>query len=185
MILIKKMQTVEEQLKKYKKRFYVLLAVSALITALFGFYIFLNYDYLAFKHFITGHYIYTDALDKLFKKELNRDVKGNYYSYFDDLVIAAVTKQIRETNNDRYTYLYIPEQYRKYLQEEKDEARQSETKIIILQNQNTASASENFVAALKNNLRNALLIGGKTYGKGIGQFTLPLIIITTFASHPQ
>lgn len=259
---MKKMQTVEEQLKKYKKRFYVLLTVSALITALFGFYIFLNYDYLAFKHFITGHYIYTDALDKLFKKELNRDVKGNYYSYFDDLAIAAVTKQIRETNNDRYTYLYIPEQYRKYLQEEKDEAGQSETKIIndktiylhitnfskytqkflqdntaqlkkypyiiidlrdnlggdidamcemsglflpkgsiiatdkmrlfnwtykarknqelnfqkiiILQNQNTASASENFVAALKDNLRNVLLIGGKTYGKGIGQFTLPL-----------
>ena len=47
-------------------------------------------------------------------------------------------------------------------------------KIIILQNKNTASASENMIAALKDNLDNVDLIGSKTFGKGIGQFTLPL-----------
>ena len=47
-------------------------------------------------------------------------------------------------------------------------------KIIILQNKNSASASENMIAALKDNLANVTLLGEKTFGKGIGQFTLPL-----------
>jgi C-terminal peptidase prc len=47
-------------------------------------------------------------------------------------------------------------------------------KIIILQNKNTASASENMIAALNDNLENVELIGSETFGKGIGQFTLPL-----------
>ena len=47
-------------------------------------------------------------------------------------------------------------------------------KIIILQNNYTASASENMIAALKDNLDNVILVGETTFGKGIGQFTLPL-----------
>lgn len=47
-------------------------------------------------------------------------------------------------------------------------------KIIILQNSNTASAAENFTLSLKDNLENLTTIGEKTFGKGIGQFTLPL-----------
>lgn len=258
----KKVLTVEEKLKRYKARFYITLGVLVLFMGLTGFYIYLNYDYLAFKHFITQNYIYTDTLNQLYKKELDRDIKGRYYSYFDDLVISVVTKSIRETNNDRYTYLYIPEQYQKYLKVEKEDAARSEVKvlntntvylhitnfstytqkflhdninqlknypnliidlrdnlggdidamvdmsglflpkgsivatdkmrwfnwvyksktrnpltfkkIIILQNKNTASASENFIAALKDNLGNIQLIGDTTFGKGIGQFTLPL-----------
>jgi C-terminal processing protease CtpA/Prc len=50
----------------------------------------------------------------------------------------------------------------------------SNKNIIILQDKNTASASENFIAGLKDNLENVLLIGNKTFGKGIGQFTMPL-----------
>jgi len=57
-------------------------------------------------------------------------------------------------------------------------ARSSKTlefdNIIILQNKNTASASENMIAALSENLDNVTLIGEKTFGKGIGQFTMPL-----------
>jgi C-terminal processing protease CtpA/Prc len=47
-------------------------------------------------------------------------------------------------------------------------------KIIILQGKDTASASENLIAALDDNLDNVELIGLKTFGKGIGQFTMPL-----------
>ena len=46
--------------------------------------------------------------------------------------------------------------------------------IIILQNGSTASASENLIAALKDNLDNVTLIGENTFGKGIGQLTIPL-----------
>ena len=254
--------TVEDMLKRYKRRFFILLAVLVFFIAACSFYTYLNYDYLAFKHFISQNYIYTDTLAALYQKELKRDVKGKYYSYFDDFVISVVTKYIREANNDRYTYLYVPEQYKKSKEVEKTDALKSVSKaldektfylnitnfstytrdflksnvgqlkryhnliidlrnnyggdidamvamacmflprgsviakdqmrlfdwtykarkqgvlyfdkIIILQNKNTASASENFIAALKDNLPNVTLIGDTTFGKGIGQFTLPL-----------
>lgn len=41
--------------------------------------------------------------------------------------------------------------------------------IIILQNEMTASASEIFITALKENLDNIKIIGTTSYGKGIGQ----------------
>ena len=43
------------------------------------------------------------------------------------------------------------------------------SKIIILQNEWTASASELFIMALKENLDNVTVIGTKSYGKGFGQ----------------
>lgn len=258
----KRILTTEEQLKKYKKRFRIVLSILSAFVAVVGIYIWLNYDYLAFKHFITGNYIYTDALDQVFKKELNTDIKGKYYEYFDDMVISVVTQRMREENNDRYTYLYTPEKLKKSIQSEKQEADATELKalnadtlylrltnfstytqkfmkdnlqklksrpniiidlrddpggdidimadisglflskkqliatdkmrlfdivykskhskpldykkIMILQNKNTASASENMIAALRDNLDNVTLIGTETFGKGIGQFTLPL-----------
>ncbi len=259
---MKKNLTLEEQLKRFKRKFFILLTVFVLFVGTTGIYIFLNYDYLAFKHFITSFYIYTGSMDKVFQEELKTDVKGKYYSYFDDMVISVVTKRIREENNDRYTYLYTPESFQNYLASEKQEAERSEItfpndktvllkltnfstytrkfmednydklksrpnliidlrnnpggdidmmvamsgmllpkksivatdkmrimdivykaksrysltydKIIILQNKNSASASENMIAALKDNLANVTLLGEKTFGKGIGQFTLPL-----------
>lgn len=258
----KKNPTLEQQVKKYKKRFYLILSILIIFISLTGVYIYLNYDYLAFKHFITGHYIYTETLDQLFQNELKRDIDKKYFEYFDDLVISTVTKRIREINNDKYTYLYLPEAYEKSKREEKDDAEKSSikplnentvylhlsnfskytqdfiydninnlskysylildlrnnyggdifvmnnisdlflpkgniitidkmrifdrtykakkptvlnfNKIIILQNQNTASSSENMISALRYNLDNVILVGETTFGKGIGQFTLPL-----------
>lgn len=46
--------------------------------------------------------------------------------------------------------------------------------IVILQNGSTASASEGLIAGLRDHLDNVTLIGDTTFGKGIGQFTLPL-----------
>lgn len=258
----KKKTNMETQLKKFKRKFYITLALLIIVIAAAGLYIYLNFDYLAFKHFISQHYIYTDTLDKLYQKEIKRDVRGRYYSYFDDVAISIVTREIRKINNDRYTYLYIPEHYKKSKQEEKEDALKSRfevlnektaylyltnfskytkefvydkldemkkypyliidlrdnyggdievmthisdiflpkgsivavdkmriinwtykakkdkladfEKIIILQNKNTASASENLILALKENLDNVTLIGTTTFGKGIGQYTLPL-----------
>ncbi len=47
-------------------------------------------------------------------------------------------------------------------------------KIIILQDGNTASSSEILIGALRDNLENVVLMGDTTYGKGIGQYTVPL-----------
>jgi len=260
--MAKKNLSIEDQLKKYKKRFIITISLLAVVTAVLSILIYLNYDYLAFKYFISQHYIYTDALDELYKQEIKRDVKGRYFSYFDNVVISTFTKRIREINNDKYTYLYTPESYKQYKQEEKEEALASEIKVLddktiymrltnfskytldfvrdnaeqlkkypylvfdlrdnyggdidamtkisgmflpknsiiavdkmrlfnwtykskgnktfdykgiaILQNKNTASSSENLIAALHDNLDNVVLVGESTFGKGIGQYTLPL-----------
>jgi len=47
-------------------------------------------------------------------------------------------------------------------------------KIVILQDGDTASAAEILIGALKDNLDNVTLLGEKTFGKGIGQTTIPL-----------
>ena len=258
----KKPLTAEELVKQYKKRYHIVLGVFIAFFALTSLYVYLNYDYLAFKHFLTSSYIYTDTLDAVYKKELGKDLSGKYFTNFDDMVIAVVTNRIRAEKGDRYTYLYTPEGLQQTHQVEREEAAYNEIKvlsdstlylritnfssysqkfvrdnidklksrpnliidlmddrggdidvmidisgyflprnaviatdhfrwldrvyksnkdqplkydrIVILQNKNTASASENMVAALKDNLSNVELIGTKTFGKGIGQFTLPL-----------
>lgn len=258
----KRRLTAEELLKRYKKRYHAVLGILAVFVVIISFYLYLNYDYLAFKHFITSSYIYTETLDDICRKELETDVKGKYYKNFDNMVIAVTTNRIRQERGDRYTYLYTPFGLKRTLQMEKEEAALSEIRIlndstvylrltnftkytlkfmrqntgklesrpniiidlqdnrggdidvmadisgmflpkkaviatdhfrwldwvyrsnknqplkydriIILQNQNSASASENMIAALDDNLDNVELIGTKTFGKGIGQFTLPL-----------
>ncbi len=258
----KKELNCEDLLKRYKKRYHAVLVILTTFIALTAFYLYLNFDYLAFKHFITSSYIYTETLDEVYKKELAADVNGRYFANFDNLVIAVTTNRIRQERGDKYTYLYTPSGLQKSKQVEKEEADRTEIKfpndrtvylnltnfskytnkfmdenlsklqsrpsiiidlrdnrggdidvmvnissmflpkktviatdhfrwldivyrsnknqplkydrIIILQNQNSASSSENMIAALKDNLDNVELIGTKTFGKGIGQYTLDL-----------
>lgn len=47
--------------------------------------------------------------------------------------------------------------------------------IYILQNENTASAAEVFINALRDNLDNVTVIGSTSYGKGIGQTEMKLL----------
>lgn len=47
-------------------------------------------------------------------------------------------------------------------------------KIVLLQNAHTASAAEGFINSLRENLDNVTVIGTVSFGKGIGQITLPL-----------
>ncbi|MDR2648260.1 MAG: S41 family peptidase [Clostridiales bacterium] len=48
-------------------------------------------------------------------------------------------------------------------------------KIIILQDENTASAAEGLILSLKGNSDNISTMGADTFGKGIGQITVPLL----------
>ncbi len=260
----KKELTIEEKYRRLKKRTIWLSCIFAVFIMGVSYYTYLNFDYLVFKHLISQNYIYTDALDKLYEEKLGRDVNGSYYTYFDNMVIASVTEEIRNINNDKYTYQYTPEKYQKMKTDDKIEADESYTEelssqtaylklsnfssytkdflydnsdflsqydniiidlrnnlggdtdalnamadlflekgqiiatdearsdlltktyyakqdaklvfdnIMILQNEYSASASENFIAALKENLSNVTLIGSNTYGKGIGQITIPV-----------
>jgi len=251
----------DKLIRKYKKRSRRLLIILILFLTAIGIFIYMNFNYLAFKYFVAEHYIYTDTLKELYKQEIKRDT-DKYYKYFDEMAISVITKSIREMNYDYYTYLYIPEQYQASVEAEITEAKQTSVKelnettallylsnfskytakfvkenieflskypnliidvrensggdinamvgicshflpkksviavdkmrfldwtykagsgkkydfdnIVILQSKNTASASENMAAALKENLDNVTLIGDTTFGKGIGQYTLRL-----------
>jgi len=46
--------------------------------------------------------------------------------------------------------------------------------VIILQNRRTASAAESLILALRYHVPNVVLLGETTFGKGIGQVTIPL-----------
>ena len=126
----KKDLTTEELLKQYKKRYRAVLVVLAGFIALTALYLYLNFDYLAFKHFITGSYIYTETLDEIYTKELAIDVNGKYYSYFDNLVIAVTTNRIRQEKGDKYTYLYTPDSLTRSKQIEKEEADLTNIEIL-------------------------------------------------------
>ncbi len=258
----KKLLTTEDLLKSYKKKFRTVLGILAAFVVITALFLYFNYDFLAFKYFLTSSYIYTETLDDIYKEYLDTETKGRYLKDFDNMVIAVVTQRIRAQKGDRYTYLYTPKGLQESLKYDKDEAALSEVKvltdktvylrltnftkytekfmeenletlgsrpniiidlqdnrggdisvmvnissmflpkksvvatdryrwfdhvfrsnrdqplkynkIIILQNNNSASASENMIAALDDNLHNVELIGSETFGKGIGQFTMPL-----------
>lgn len=258
----KKKLTTDELLKKYKAKYRTVLCILTAFIVVTALFLYFNFDYLAFKYFLTSSYIYTETLDELYETYLDIDTSGRYLNDFDNMVIAVTTEKIREQNGDRYTYLYTPERLQESLEYDKEEAALSEVrvlddktvylkltnftkytekfikesletlssrpniiidlqenrggdisvmvnissyflpkksvvatdryrwfdhvfrsnkdqplkydKIIILQGKNTASASENMIAALNDNLDNVELIGTETFGKGIGQFTMPL-----------
>ncbi|MCL2399280.1 MAG: S41 family peptidase [Defluviitaleaceae bacterium] len=237
-----------------------------ILLALHGVGLYVNYDYWIFKMLISQHYIFTDALDTLYVQALGEEnFHGNYFQDFDRMVMAVVTQRIREINQDRYTYLYSPSQFRVSREIEREDAglvhfealtdevgylfipnihsytrrfvndNRSEIAqfpylildlrgnygglladfyriadlfvehgasvgyertrwpiftshiegrrvpyfnfehIIILQNERTASAAEGLILALQGNLPNVTSIGTTTFGKGIGQVTIPLI----------
>jgi C-terminal processing protease CtpA/Prc len=94
-----------------------------LSTLLACFIIFRNIDYYIFKYLISYNYIFTDSLDAIYDQALG---KGNYSGYgknFDEVVMSVFTEKIRSIDNDRYTYLYNPSQYKASKETTKTEAQ--------------------------------------------------------------
>jgi len=255
----------EQKLRRQFRRYKIIGgAIIALLALTLGILIYTNYDYLVFKFLMADHYAYDDTMEALYESELGHDANGEFFSKFDDYVIASVTKTIREANNDRYTYLYTPPQYelskemtkavaeeafvetlredvahlrlpnissytkeflldnRKFLAQyphlvidlrgnsggdlgalydmcslfldsgtligrevartnffSKDIKAQGGRyftfeSITLLQDGQTASAAEGFINALRENLDHVTVVGTQSFGKGIGQITIPL-----------
>ncbi|MCL2397888.1 MAG: S41 family peptidase [Defluviitaleaceae bacterium] len=253
-----------EQTRKQYLRFKVIsLTTIALLLGGLGAMVYVNYDYMLFRHIMTRHYIHTETMDTLFAGHLGF-VPDGYGRHFDNLVISIVTREIRGVDGDRYTYQYTPAQH--VAQQERVRVRAASAEfyeaaagvgylflpnispyvrdfvfdnreeingfdnlildlrgnnggtlddfqaiaglflergatigretarwgifsahrrsrgdkffefdnIVILQNERTASAAEGLIMALAENLDNTTIVGVQTYGKGIGQATLPL-----------
>ena len=253
-----------EQVRRSYRRFKIfsLSVIALLFGGLFA-VVYANFDYLLFKNLIAHHYIHTDTLDAMFMNHLGF-VPENYSRNFDNLVISIVTREIRQTGGDGFTYQYTPQQHiaqrervrtraaaadvfeaapgvgylflpnispyvRDFVFDNRDEINRFDSlildlrgntggvlddfqaiaglflergvtvgretarwgpfsthrrsrgsqffefeNIIILQNERTASAAEGLIMALAENLDNVTTVGAMTYGKGIGQVTLPL-----------
>lgn len=93
----KKQLTNEELLRKYKKRFQTVLGMLIAFVVIMGLFLYFNYDYLAFKYFLTSSYIYTETLDEIYKSYLETETNGRYLNNFDNMVIAVTTEKIKET----------------------------------------------------------------------------------------
>ena len=259
--------TTEVPEKKYRSlrrryRFFQIGFFALIIT--FGFTIYFNYDYWVFKLLIANNYILTDALEEMHATHIREENRQSFHRDFDRVVISVVASYLTAINNDRYTYLYSPQQHiavrerevavartasvtpltddtvklfvpnlsriaRDFVFDNREELSQfpnlildlrgnsggwlvdfhriadlfvphgsvisiEETRwsifsrtitsrgdpyfdfenIIILQNGRTASAAEGLILALQYHMPNVITMGYNTFGKGIGQVTIPL-----------
>jgi hypothetical protein len=108
---------------RYKRRFRFFQIGFFVLLFTLGFTVYANYDYWVFKLLMAHNYIFTDALDVLYAESIGEDNVRGYYRDFDRVVMAAFTRQLRAVNQDRYTYLYTPQQYRHVRQTEKADAK--------------------------------------------------------------
>ncbi|MCL1842937.1 MAG: S41 family peptidase [Defluviitaleaceae bacterium] len=250
--------------EKLRRRYRALKVCLFLMLGLFGFTVYANYDYWVFKLLIANNYVLTDALDELYSRHILPENRRGFHRDFDRVVISVVTGQLSEINNDRFTYLYAPQQIRavreadraiartasieainedtvllfipnisratrQFVQNNRDYLAQypnlifdlrgnyggwladfhriadlfvpqgaiiafEETRmpmftrtitasndaffefrnIVILQNNRTASSAEGLILALSEHVPEVVTLGETTFGKGIGQVTIPL-----------
>ncbi|MCL2236197.1 MAG: S41 family peptidase, partial [Defluviitaleaceae bacterium] len=100
----KRLRSVAEKYLRFK-----IISLSSIAILLGGVFalVFVNYDYMQFRLLIAGNYIHTDTLDEMFETHLGF-APDNYGRYFDNLVIAVMTQEIRRVGGDRFTYQYTP-----------------------------------------------------------------------------
>ncbi|HRX42233.1 MAG TPA: S41 family peptidase, partial [Clostridia bacterium] len=116
--------------RKWKKIFLGLFIFFLTISLILGTVVFLNWDYILFKAFITNRYLKTDILDEIYPEYIGQEINGRYFRYFDNLSIAAVTKLIRDTGDDYYTYQYNPDQFESYTSSREEKAALSYTEEL-------------------------------------------------------
>ena len=256
-------ETISMSAKKHRrlKRRYRFFQIGFIfLLALFGFTVYANYDYWMFKFLIANNYILTDTLEEIYATHIREENRLSFRRDFDRVIISVFTSYL----NDRYTYLYSPQEHIAVREREEAIGRTAsvtsltddtvklfvpnlsrvardfvldnrdvlayypnlvldlrgnsggwlvdfhriaelfvprgsvmsieETRlpifsrtitsraepyfdfenIIILQNHRTASAAEGLILALQYHLPNVVTIGENTFGKGIGQVTVPL-----------
>ena len=246
--------------RSLKERYRFLQFAILFMVALFGFTVYANYDYWMFKFLIANNYILTDTLEEVYATHIREENRLSFRRDFDRVVISIVSDYL----NDRYTYLYSPQEHvavremevaigrttsvtslsddtvmlfvpnlsrvaRDFVLDNRDVLAQypnlvldlrgnsggwlvdfhriaelfvprgsvlsiEETRIslfsrtitsgvepyfefeniIILQNRRTASAAESLIMALQYHLPDVVTVGENTFGKGIGQVTIPL-----------
>lgn len=125
-----------------------LASIVVLLSGMFAL-VFINYDYMQFRLLIAGNYIHTDVLNEMFQTHLGF-VPDNYNRYFDNLVVAVVTQEIRQVGGDRFTYQYTPTMRQAQRNRVQQQAAQAEFReiadgVAYLWLPNISPQVENFV----------------------------------------
>ena len=95
---------------KIKRRYRAFQVGFFLLLAVLGVTVYFNYDYWVFKLLIANNYVFTDTLDELYAMHLLEENRRGFHRDFDRVVISVFTSQLTALNNDRYTYLYAPQE---------------------------------------------------------------------------
>lgn len=146
------MKNLFEEEKIIYKKYKILKLKYVLLLILFFLTIYFNYNFLFFKYVILNNYIYTDTLNQIYEENLKIDSNENkgYVNNFDNLVLSLITNELLKNGNDKYTNLYLPNQYQKQKQINKDIAKNSEIKpindkIVYLKLTNFSKYSKNLI----------------------------------------
>ena len=129
-----------------------------------------NIGYIQLTRFgINTYDNFVDEFNRLTEKGMEKlilDLRDNPGGYFNS---AA---QIAEIFLDKGDLIISTKDSRGHITEFRSATEGNDMEIVIICNENTASASEVLTAALKDNGR-AKVIGTKTYGKGVTQAMIP------------
>ncbi|MCL2356286.1 MAG: S41 family peptidase [Defluviitaleaceae bacterium] len=245
-----------------RKGYYFFQIGFFVLLGLFAVTVWANYDYWVFKILIAQNYYCTNTLDEFYAMHIREENRRGFLRDFDRVVISSVTAQLTSINNDRYTYLYAPQEItasidanraaarratieafddetvylflpnisiatQRFVRENREELAQYSVlildlrgnwggfipsfhrtadlfvprgeilsrqdarllsytrasrgdaffdfeRIIILQNGRTASAAESLILAISEHVPEVITVGEQTFGKGVGQVTIPL-----------
>lgn len=119
----------------------------------------------------------SDEIEKILDDYINKGVKSIIIDLRDNgggIVTEATNMADLFLPKDANIMIEIDNKGNaKTIKAEKDAIVKSDIKVIVLTNENSASASEILVGALKDNER-AKIVGTKTYGKGVMQELVPV-----------
>jgi C-terminal processing protease CtpA/Prc len=122
----------------------------------------------------TREFVYNQREQLAGYKNLILDLRGNYGGLLNDFYRVAdlFIEKGAVLGYERTRFPVWP--FRTHAVKAGHESYFDFENILILQDRNTASASEGMILALKQNVKNVVTMGEKSFGKGIGQVDIPL-----------
>ncbi|MCL2218080.1 MAG: S41 family peptidase [Defluviitaleaceae bacterium] len=116
--------------KRFRRRYRVYQVGFFMLLGTLGFTVYANFDYWAFRILIAHNYVFTDALDELYGQHILEENRRSFGRDFDRVVISVVTGALSEINNDRFTYLYAPQEIQHVRAVDRVIARRVEVEVL-------------------------------------------------------
>lgn len=141
-----------------KVKYKILKICFIMVSFLLFLTVYMNYNYILFKIFISENYIYTYTLDEIYYNQIKLKDK-NYFKNFDNVAISLFIDEIKKTNNDKYTYFYLPFEYDNSqehirLKAQKTQIKEINKDVVYLRISNFSKYSKNIIFSKLEELKN-------------------------------